>query len=170
MKIFMTSKFKLFELENGVYKPLNKNLVDGLCVGGFSFTVDGKSVSFDWDAFMCNEEDSVFTYESGYGFLFNDHELSDCFEDDWAAIGLSRSDITPEFLASASAIEDFHINFVDACDDEVDLGDNVQYGSENQLECKIELINISFADEDGSEYVMKDDVLKRFNLGYIRSK
>lgn len=100
----------------------------------------------------------------------NDHELSDCFEDDWAAIGLSRSDITPEFLASASAIEDFHINFVDACDDEVDLGDNVQYGSENQLECKIELINISFADEDGSEYVMKDDVLKRFNLGYIRSK
>ena len=170
MKIFMTAKFKLFKLEDGVYKLLAKNLVEGLCVGGFTFVVDDKRVPFDWDAFSCNEEDGVFTYESGYGFLFNDHELSDCYEDDWAEMGLSRSDITPGFLASASAIDDFHINFVDTCNDEVDLGDNIQYGLANKLECKIELIDVSFADEDGNKYVIKDDVLKRFNLGYTRSK
>lgn len=161
MKIFMTAKFKLFKLEDGVYKLLTKDLVEGLCVGGFTFTIGDKSVSFDWDAFCCNEEDGMFTYESGYGFLFNDHELSDCYEEDWAEMGLSRSDITPEFLVSASAIEDFHINFVRNYSAEVDFGDNCEYGSEY----KIELLDVCFADENDNAYILSADVIKKFNKG-----
>lgn len=154
MKISMLVDFQI--LKNGI--PLDKHDVTSLSLGGYWFIIDGKGVPFDWDAFECNEEDSVFSLETGYGYMFNDFELSDCYDEDYEALGFSRENITPKFLASVECIKEFHVNFINADDEEIDLGfnDDEQY--------KIKILEMIFIDvETEQKYKVKQKVLDEYN-------
>ena len=165
MKIWMIAQFRLLEEKDGKLEILNKKDVNGLSVGGFTFNIAGNDVPIDWDAFVCNESNGVFTYESGIGFTFNDPEPSDCYEEDWAEMGLSRFDITSSFLSSADSISDFHINYWEEGESgeeiEVDLGDNL----DPNMPIRIHLLAICFEDEKGNLYEVKEEILKVFNEG-----
>ena len=166
MKIYTTATFKILALKDGKYEALTKKEFSDLCVGGFTFLIDGKEVPFDFDAHVCNEDKGIFTYESGYGFVFNDFEPSDCYDRDLEEIGLSRAHLTPFFLSHVSEIKEFHLNFLieeNGKEKEVDIGD----ADENilpDIPFKIELLDLYFeGEEDEKEYQVKKEVLQKFN-------
>lgn len=159
MKMSMYVKFQLFEQQRGVLVPLTIVDVPSLSLGGYCFIINGNAIPFDWDAFSGSEEDGIFEFETGYGW-FNDFELPDYYDDEYQKLGLSREDITAEFLASVERIDEIHINFVNANDEEIDLGcnDDEQY--------KINLLDIVITDmETEKEYKVKQSVLDKFNKG-----
>ena len=163
MKIMMDATFQILENKNGQLVPLSKKEVTSLSIGGYYFVIQGKEVPFDWDAFCGDEEDNVFDFTTGYGFAWNDFELSDCYDEDYERLGIAREDITAAYLASVDDITEFHINFINENDDECDLGTN------NDIErYKIKLLEISFTNaetEDGFD--VRQEVIDRFNKGVI---
>lgn len=160
MKISMYIKFHLFAKENGKLIKLTKEDVDGLSIGGYCFVINGKEIPFDWDAFSGSEEDGVFEFETGYGW-FNDFDISDCYDSDYEQLGISRADITAEFLASVEQIKEVHMNFVDKSDEECDFGWN-----ENDEDFHIKLLEITFTDMDNDkEYEVPQEILEKFNEG-----
>lgn len=160
MKISMYIKFQLFAKENGNLIMLTKENTDGLSIGGYYFVINGKEIPFDWDAFSGSEEDGVFEFETGYGW-FNDYDLSECYDEDYDQLGISRSDITAEFLASVEQIKEVHMNFLDENGEECDFGWN-----EDAEDFKITLLEISFAEvESDKEYKVSQEVLDKFNEG-----
>ena len=166
MKIYTTATFKILALRDGKYEGLTKKEVSDLCVGGFTFLINGKEVPFDFDAHVCNEDKGIFTYESGYGFVFNDFEPSDCYDSDLEEIGLSRAHLTPFFLSHVSEIKEFHLNFLmkkNGKEEEIDIGDS----EENIIPdtpFKIELLDIYFKGEnDDTEYRVNKKVVQKFN-------
>ena len=160
MKISMYIKFQLFTKENGNLIMLTKENTDGLSIGGYYFIIDGKEIPFDWDAFSGSEEDGVFEFETGYGW-FNDYDLSECYNEDYDQLGISKSDITAEFLASVEQIKEVHMNFLDENGEECDFGWN-----EDAEDFKIKLLEIIFIDMDNEkEYKINQDVLDKFNEG-----
>ena len=160
MKISMYIKFQLFAKENGNLIMLTKENTDGLSIGGYYFIIDGKEIPFDWDAFSGSEEDGVFEFETGYGW-FNDYDLSECYDEDYDQLGISRSDITAEFLASVEQIKEVHMNFLDENGEECDFGWN-----EDAEDFMIKLLEISFAEvESDKEYKVSQEVLDKFNEG-----
>lgn len=160
MKMSMYIKFQLFAKENGNLIMITKENTDGLSIGGYYFIIDGKEIPFDWDAFSGSEEDGVFEFETGYGW-FNDYDLSECYDEDYDQLGISRSDITAEFLASVEQIKEVHMNFIDENGEECDFGWN-----EDAEDFKIELLEVSFMDiESDKEYKVRQEVLDKFNEG-----
>ena len=160
MKISMYIKFQLFAKENGNLIMLTKENTDGLSIGGYYFIIDGKEIPFDWDAFSGSEEDGVFEFETGYGW-FNDYDLSECYDEDYDQLGISRADITAELLASVEQIKEVHMNFLDENGEECDFGWN-----EDAEDFKIALLEISFAEvESDKEYKVRQEVLDKFNEG-----
>ena len=160
MKISMYIKFQLFEKENGNLIMLTKENTDGLSIGGYYFIINGKEIPFDWDAFSGDEENGVFEFETGYG-LYNDFELSDCYDSDYEQLGISRDDLTAEFLASPEQIKEVHMNFIDDNGDECDFGWN-----EEDEDFKIKLLEVSFSDLDNLEkYTVNQEILDKFNEG-----
>ena len=159
MKISMCASFQVLENKNGALILLSKNEVTSLSIGGYYFVIQGKKIPFDWDAFSGDEENNIFEFETGYGFLFNDFELSDCYDDDYAALGIARDDITASCLASVEEIEEFHINFINKEDDECDFGAN------SDIErYKLKLLEIVFTDiATGAEFKVKQEVLDKYN-------
>lgn len=161
MKMSMYVKFQLFEQQRGVLVPLTIVDVPSLSLGGYTFIINENAIPFDWDAFSGSEEDGIFEFETGYGW-FNDFELPDYYDDEYQKLGLSREDITAEFLASAERIDEIHINFVNANDEEIDLG----YNDDERY--KINLLEIIITDmETEKEYKVKQSVLDEFNKGAI---
>lgn len=160
MEIMMDATFQILENKNGKLIPLSKKEVSSLSIGGYYFVIQGKEIPFDWDAFCGDEEDNVFNFTTGYGFAWNDFNLSDCYDEDYAELGITREDITAEYLASVDEITEFHINFIDEDDDECDLGSN---GSIDQY--KIKLLKIVFTNVDtGDSFEVRQDVLDKFNV------
>lgn len=160
MKISMYIKFRLFAKDNGGLTQLTKEETNGLSIGGYCFVIDGKEISFDWDAFSGGEEDGIYEFETGYGW-FNDFELSDCYDYHYKELGISKDDITAQFLSSAEQINEIHMNFVDANDDECDFGWN-----ENEEDFKIELLEIILTDlATEQEYKVRQEVIDKFNKG-----
>lgn len=156
----MYIKFQLFAKENGNLIMLTKENTDGLSIGGYYFVINGKEIPFDWDAFSGSEEDGVFEFETGYGW-FKDFELSDCYDSDYDQLGISRADITAEFLASVEQIKEVHMNFLDENGEECDFGWN-----EDAEDFKIKLLEVSFAEVEGDkEYKVRQEVLDKFNEG-----
>lgn len=159
MKISMYAKFQILENKNGKLIPLSKKEVTSLSLGGYYFLINGNSIPFDWDAFSGDEEDRVFEFETGYGFLFNDFELSDCYDEDYSNLRIKRENITAQLLASVEEIEEFHINFINENDEECDLGSN-----EDIERYKIKLIKIIFINmETEDEFNVNQEVLDKFN-------
>ena len=160
MKISMCIRFQLFAKEDGNLTMLTKENTDGLSIGGYYFVIDGKEIPFDWDAFSGSEEDGVFEFETGYG-LYNDFELSECYDEDYNQLGILRADLTAEFLASVEQIKEVHMNFIDENGDECDFGWN-----ETSEDFKIKLLMVTFGDIDNDkEYVVNQEVLDKFNEG-----
>lgn len=165
MKLSMYAEFKILEKDEelGDYVALNQDRVNSLCPGGFSFIIGGSEIPFDFEAFACNEREGVFSYESGYGAVFNSFELDDCYDEDYASLGLAREDITPQFLASAKEIVEFHVNYEDENNEECDMGwyeDNAK----PDAPIKLELLKIVFTDhETGCEYAVARGVINEFN-------
>ncbi len=160
MRISMYLRFQLFAKEDGNLIMLTKEKTNGLSIGGYYFVINGKEIPFDWDAFSGDEEDGVFEFETGYGW-FKDFELSDCYDSDYEQLGISRADITAEFLASVEQIKEVHMNFIDDNGDECDFGWN-----EADEDFKIKLLMVTFSDIDNDkEYIVKQKVLDKFNEG-----
>ena len=160
MRISMYIKFHLFAKENGKLIKLTKEDTDGLSIGGYCFIINDKEISFDWDAFSGNEGYGFFEFNTGYGW-FSDFELSDCYDSDYEQLGISRTDITAEFLASVEQIKEVHMNFLDKNGEECDFGWN-----ENDEDFQIKLLEIVFTDMDNDEeYEVPQEVLEKFNKG-----
>ena len=134
MRISMYLRFQLFAKENGNLIMLTKEKTSSLSIGGYYFVINGKEIPFDWDAFSGEEENGVFEFETGYG-LYNDFELSDCYDSDYKQLGISRDDLTAEFLASPDQIKEVHMNFIDENGNECDFGLN-----EDSEDFKIKLL------------------------------
>lgn len=160
MRISMRLKFQLFAKENGSLTMLTKEKTSGLSIGGYCFVINGEEIPFDWDAFSGEEENGVFEFETGYG-LYNDFELSDCYDSNYEQLGISRDDLTAEFLASPEQIKEVHMNFIDENGDECDFGWN-----EDSEDFKIKLLEVSFSDLDNlEEYTVNQEILDKFNKG-----
>ena len=160
MKISMYIKFQLFAKENGNLIMLTKENTDGLSIGGYEFVINGKEIPFDWDAFVGSEEDGVFEFETGHGW-FNDYDLSECYDEDYDQLDISRDDITAQFLASVEQIKEVHMNFLDENGEECDFGWN-----EDAEDFKIKLLEVSFSEvESDKEYKVRQEVLDKFNEG-----
>lgn len=163
MKISMYATFQILENKNGKLIPLSKKEVTSLSIGGYYFVVNRKEIPFDWDAFSGDEEDNTFEFETGYGFLFDDFELSDCYDEDYAELGIARENITAAFLAGVEEIREFHVNFINENNEECDLGTN------RDIErYKIELLEILFTDvETQTDFKVMQEVLDKYNKGVI---
>lgn len=161
MRISMYAKFQILQNKNGNLIPLDKEKTQGLCIGGYYFTINEMDVPFDWDAFSGGEENNIYEFETGYGW-FNDFELSDCYNGDYEELGITREDITAEFLASVERINEFHMDFEDEDGNIIDLGWN------DDEEYKIVLLEIVFTDlNTGEEYKVKQEVLDEYNGGNV---
>lgn len=160
MRISMRLKFQLFAKENGNLTMLAKEKTRDLSIGGYYFVINGKEIPFDWDAFSGKEDDGIFEFETGYG-IYNDFELSDCYDSDYEQLGISRADITAEFLASVEQIKEIHMDFIDENGDECNFGWN-----EADEDFKIKLLEVSFSDLDSlEEYTVNQEILDKFNDG-----
>lgn len=164
MDISMIGKFQILEKRKGKFVPLTADDVQNLSIGGYSFEINDDLIPFDWDAFSCNEENGIFSFETGHGPFFNDYKIPDYFDEEYEEIGITREEITAEFLASAHCIEDFFVNFDDRNGKEHGIGwcvDNV-----NSSQYKINIIELSFVDvKILSEYPVSSEVLNKYNKG-----
>ena len=161
MKMQMIADFRLYRRDDaGLYQLISIDDLDGISPGGFTFEVDGKSIPFDFNAQSTCEEDGVFHYESGYGPFLNDFEIPEgCWEEDYEQAGLTREEISPKLLASATKIEEFFISLIPA-----DEGEDVEVFQEPDAEYIVELLAISFEERDtGRSYDVDESVLVRFN-------
>lgn len=167
MDISMVGKFQILEKRKGKFAPLTSDDVFNLSIGGYSFEINDDLIPFDWDAYSCNEENGIFSFETGRGPFFNDYEIPDYFDEEYEEIGITREEITAEFLASTESIEDFFVNFDDRNEKEHGIGwcvDNV-----NSSQYKINIIEILFTDiETGNEYQVSNEVINNYNCGVIQ--
>ena len=164
MKMSLLADFRLYKRDaerSNVFTQLTSDDLDDLSVGGFAFVVNGHSIPFDWDAHSCSEENGVFHLETGWGPFFNDFEIPGYWDEEYAKIGLSREQITAEFLASTTEIEDFYISMFDEeADDDAGIGNN----ADTNAEFYIELIAISIEErETGDSHDVDENVIKAFN-------
>lgn len=163
----MIGKFQILEKHKGKFVPLTSDDVQNLSIGGYSFEINDDLIPFDWDAYSCNEESGIFSFETGCDPFFNDYEIPDYWDEEYKEIGLTREEITAEFLASARSIEDFFVNFDDSNGQEHGIGwcaDNV-----NSSQYKINIVEILFTDiETGNEYQVSNEVINNYNCGVIQ--
>lgn len=82
---------------------------EGLTVGGFCFRVqvNGKmlDVNFDFPAYAANVlSDNTLMFEAGAATFFSNHNdhLDECYDEEYAKMGISRADLTGEVLSSAT--------------------------------------------------------------------
>ena len=160
----MIGKFQILEKRKEEFAPLTSDDIFNLSIGGYSFEINDDLIPFDWDAFSIREENGVFSFETGRGPFFNDYEIPDYFDEEYEEIGITREEITAEFLASTHCIEDFFVNFDDRNEKEHGIGwcvDNV-----NSSQYKINIIELSFVDvKTLIEYPVSSEVLNKYNKG-----
>lgn len=164
MKLSMLVDFQILENINGKYIPLSNNEARSVSIGGFGFEVNGNSIPFDWDAFSGTEENKIFQFETGRGFLCNDYEIPDYWDKDYEEIGISRDDITAEFLASTTHINEFFVDFEDTNGEECQCGWYTDNRDDNRF--KIKLLEMTFYDLDADKYYdVSKKVLDNYNKG-----
>ncbi len=164
MDISMLVNFQILQNKNGNFVPITNEEATSVSIGGFSFEIGEYTIPFDWDAFSGSERDKVFQFETGTGWFWNDYEISDCYDDEYEEIGIKKEDITAEFLASVSHIDEFFVDFDDADGKEQGIGWHAYNTDEAQY--KINILKMSFLDlETQKEYPVKQEVLDKYNKG-----
>lgn len=172
MKVYMTARFQILrKQQDGTYLPISRDQLRYLSVGGFYFIVDGNEIPFDWDAAATSEvEDCVFEYESGYGPFFNDHEISDTFEQTLRSLGLCMENLTAKFLASASKIVEFHVYIDDLETDNISFG-IVEDNANDNSNYRVKINSIEIADDtepdNAKPYVVAQSVIDNYNRGGV---
>lgn len=123
---------------------------EGLTVGEFCFRVqvNGKmlDVNFDFPAYAANVlSDNTLMFEAGAATFFSNHNdhLDECYDEEYAKMGISRADLTGEVLSSATEIREVAID----CDYSIHL----------------KILDITFI-EDGKSYHVDKDVVEKFSL------
>lgn len=162
MEISMETIFQILEKRDGKYVSMSNREARSVSIGAFSFVINGKTIPFDWDAATGHEDSRKFYFETGTGW-FNDYELSDCYDEDYAELGITRADITAKYLASVSKIEDFFVFFETHAGNEGNAGwfaDNLT----DDAQYKLSLLEVKFQDVDtGETYSVSQEVLDTFN-------
>lgn len=160
----MVGSFKILKKQAKEFMPLTSDDVMNMSAGGYSFEIKENLIPFDWDAFSSSEENGIFSFETGRGPFFNDYEIPNYWDEEYKEIGITREEITAEFLASVSHIEDFFVNFDDLDKKEHGIGwfaDNV-----NSSQYKIYIMDIAFIDvSTGKEYPVSKQVIDMYNKG-----
>ena len=164
MEMSMRVRFQIFKNENGDFRQIHNDETDALSIGGFSFDIDEYSIPFDWDAFSGSEYDDMFCFETGTGWFWNDYELTDCYDEDYAEMGLTKEDITAELLSSVHHIEEFFVYFEDT--DGKEQGFGAYYDNVDEPEYKVKIIDMVFVDMDTqNEYPVAQEVIDKYNRG-----
>jgi hypothetical protein len=162
-KIIMQINYKLNILSKGDFADLHsENRISDLSTGGFAFVIDGMYIPFDFDASSTWVNNGIITYESGRGGLLKDFFISEDHRYLIEEEGIAFEDVSAEFLSMASEISEFFV-YTECDDEEFSAGDNND--PDNLLE--IEILNISFYDENNTEYKVADEVIKKFNEGRV---
>lgn len=165
MEISMLVDFQIIQKKDGKEIPLSNNEAVSVSIGGFSFEIDGEAIPFDWDAFSGNERNKVFQFQTGRGFLWNDYEISECYDETYEEIGINKEDITAKFLASTTHIDEFYVDFEDVNGDTQQLGECCQNNDDDE-QYKIKILEMKFIDiNTEDEYYVKQDVLDDYNNG-----
>lgn len=164
--ISMIGSFQILKKQDKEFVPLTSDDVFSMSVGGYSFEINEDLIPFDWDAFSASEEDGVFSFETGRGPFFNDYEIPDYWDEEYKEIGITREEITAEFLASVGHIEDFFVNFDDSDGKEHGIGwfaDNV-----NSSQYKVNILDLAFVNvETADEYPVSKEVVNKYNHGVM---
>ena len=161
----MLVDFQILQKMNGEYAPISNKEAQSVSIGGFSFEINGDTIPFDWDAFYGTECGNVFQFQTGKGFLWNDYEIPDYWDEEYAELGITREDITAEFLASVEHINEFFVDFEDVNGNECQCGECEQNGDDNE-EYRIKILEMVFIDmETEEEYKVNQEVLDNFNKG-----
>lgn len=164
MKISMIGSFQILKKQKEEFIPLTSDDVLNMSIGGYSFEVNEDLIPFDWDAFSASEENGVFSFTTGKGPFFNDYEIPDYWDEEYKEIGITREEITAEFLASTSHIEDFFVNFDDS--DGNDHGIGWFSNNVNSSQYKINILELSFVNVTTyDEYPVSKEVINRYNKG-----
>ena len=164
MKIAMIGSFQILKKQGKEFIPLTFDDAKSMSIGGYSFEVNGDSIPFDWDAFTATERNGAFSFTTGKGPFFNDYEIPDYWDEEYKEIGITREEITAEFLASVSHIEDFFVDFEDCDGNECAIGwfaDNV-----NSSQYKVHILDLAFVNVEAcEEYPVAQKVIDRYNKG-----
>ena len=104
METSMVVDFQILQKINGEYIPISNKEAKAVSIGGFGFEINGAEIPFDWDAFTGTECNKVFQFQTGKGFLFDDYEISDCYDESFEEIGIAKED-TYAFGDSANDVE-----------------------------------------------------------------
>lgn len=138
---------------------------DSFLFGGYEFVCDGKNVPVDfsgvaWDIKQEGEA-VVVSFETGRTPLLTDYFLDDCYEDEYAALGLRINDITAEFLSQASSISEFMVSLE---------MNGKEYGPEDIAQLGgFSIRSLSF-ENDVQEYSIARDILDTFNERFSQNK
>lgn len=160
----MIVSFQILKNNNGNFIPLSNKEAQAVSIGGYSFEIEDYMIPFDWDAFYGSEENNTFHFETGRGIFFNDYEISDCYDEIYEEIGITKEEITAEFLASTTHIEEFFVYFDDS--DGMDHGLGWYIDNVDDSQYKINIIEMSFLDMDANiEHLVAREVLNRYNKG-----
>lgn len=132
---------------------LLKKHVHSITSGSHTFIIDGKTITFDFNACGCNSFDGpenhlMVDFETGHSLIYKDYDICEDFDDQYAKLGLTRSDITAKFLASATNIETIGYTVLNF------------NGRHEQLT----ITDITFIDENNKTYNVSADVIEQFNL------
>ena len=164
MDISMLVNFQILKKQGRKFMALSNKEAQSVSIGGFSFEIGEYTIPFDWDAFYGAEENGVFMFETGRGLFFNDYEISDCYDEIYEDIRITREEITAEFLASVTHIDEFFVCFDDSDGMDHSLGWYVDNTDDPQY--KINIIKMSFLDLMAqNEYVVAQNVLDKYNKG-----
>ena len=80
-------------------------------------------------------------------------------------IGINKEDITAEFLASTTHIDEFYVDFEDNNEETQQLGECYQNNDDDE-QYKIKILEMKFIDiNTGDEYYVKQNVLDDYNNG-----
>ena len=160
----MLVDFQILKKKNGKFVPLSNKEAQSVSIGGFSFEIGEYTIPFDWDAFYGTEINNVFKFQTGKGLFWNDYEISECYDESYEDIGIAREEITAEFLASTTHIDEFFVDF----DDSNDNGQSIGWFADNtdDSQYKINIKEMAFMDVNtGKEYLVVKEVIEKYNKG-----
>lgn len=132
--------------------PSDYKRTDGaICFGGFDFEIekDGKRLNVPFDFLGCvaniKADETIVLEEGAKTFLSGGNDqLDDCFDEQYAKMGISREDLTADVLAATTKINEFTID----CDD---------------CDVNLNIDSITFIDDNGNEYSVEKQVIEKFN-------
>lgn len=150
MGVIMEARFKIEpKIKKGDYIRLS--------LDSFEFRVGDKDIPFDFEDYRIavgdsQEDGTALTYTTGDRYL-GEYELADYYHEEWDELGLTKKDITAEYLANASNINEIEY--------ECYTSEEMQRLEES---LPIELISISFEDtETHKVYNVNQKVIDSFN-------